>query len=72
MTRRSEREEPPPCVACGEPATRRDIDGVPLCEGDWERLVDCWRREFRMNEILMGVVALVILALTLLWLGLTV
>ena len=28
------------CVACGAPATRRDRDGVPLCEGDWEHLVE--------------------------------
>ena len=28
------------CVCCGELATRRDADGVPLCEGDWLHLLD--------------------------------
>jgi hypothetical protein len=33
------------CIACGEPATRRDADGVPLCEGDWLHLLEHWRCE---------------------------
>lgn len=28
------------CEDCGEPATRRTIDGVWLCEGDWLHLLE--------------------------------
>jgi hypothetical protein len=31
------------CVACGEPATRVDNEGVPLCEGDYQHLAERWR-----------------------------
>lgn len=26
------------CECCGDPATTQDIDGVPLCEGDYDHL----------------------------------
>lgn len=29
----------PECEMCGEPATRKDRDGIPLCEGDWMDLI---------------------------------
>jgi hypothetical protein len=29
-----------PCACCGEPATRRSTDGVPLCEGDYQHLLE--------------------------------
>lgn len=34
------------CECCGEPATTFDADGVPLCEGDYQHLLEHWRREF--------------------------
>jgi hypothetical protein len=27
-----------PCHDCGEPATQRSADGVPLCDGDYAAL----------------------------------
>lgn len=33
------------CEACGEPATRIDAEGVPLCEGDYQHLLEHWRLE---------------------------
>ena len=30
----------PICEDCGEPAQRETIDGVWLCAGDWQRLLD--------------------------------
>jgi len=40
---------PPPCACCGEPATREDAEGVPLCEGDYLHLVEHWR-EFEADH----------------------
>ena len=34
------------CEACGEVATRMTADDVPLCEGDYQHLVEHWEREF--------------------------
>ena len=34
-----------PCICCGEPATRTDVDGLPLCEGDYAHLAAQWREE---------------------------
>jgi hypothetical protein len=33
------------CEACGEPATRLDCEGVPLCEADYAHLLEHWRLE---------------------------
>ena len=30
----------PRCEACGEPATRMDAEGIPLCEGDYQHLLE--------------------------------
>lgn len=30
---------------CDEPATHRDVDGVPLCEGCWRQLLKYWSDE---------------------------
>lgn len=38
-------DEPTRCEACGEPATRTDVEGVPLCEGDYQDLLVTWRME---------------------------
>jgi hypothetical protein len=35
----------PRCEACGEPATRTDAEGVLLCEGDYQHLVEHWVTE---------------------------
>jgi hypothetical protein len=35
----------PRCIACGEPATRTDADGIPLCERDYQHLLEHWRLE---------------------------
>lgn len=33
------------CEACGAPATRMTADDVPLCEGDYQHLVEHWVAE---------------------------
>lgn len=33
------------CEACGEPATRHDACGIPLCEEDYWHLVEHWNLE---------------------------
>lgn len=38
------------CADCGAPATRRSADGVPLCDGDYEHLVEHWNREFGESD----------------------
>ena len=38
----SERRGNPRCIACGAPATRQDADGVWLCEGDFQHLLEHW------------------------------
>lgn len=37
------------CECCGEPATRQDRDGVWLCEGDYNHLLDHWLIEEAAN-----------------------
>jgi ribosomal protein L37AE/L43A len=39
----------PVCEACGEPATRQDCEGVWLCEGDFQHLVEHWLIEEAAN-----------------------
>jgi hypothetical protein len=41
--------EMPVCEACGEPATRQDCEGVWLCEGDFQHLVEHWLIEEAAN-----------------------
>lgn len=39
------------CEACGEPATRQDVEGVWLCQGDYDHLIERWRLEgFATND----------------------
>lgn len=33
------------CEACGEPATRQDVEGVWLCDGDFDHLMQHWMLE---------------------------
>lgn len=33
------------CEACGEPATRMTADDVPLCEGDYQHILEAWIAE---------------------------
>lgn len=33
------------CEACGEPATRHDREGIPLCEDDYQYLLKHWPME---------------------------
>ena len=33
------------CESCGAPATRMTADDVPLCEGDYQHLLEHWRAD---------------------------
>jgi hypothetical protein len=35
----------PACEACGEHATRTDADGIWLCDGDYQHLLQHWHLE---------------------------